>query len=531
MSEKNALGFIHALMDQGDWQQAHTRVAQLSEKEALSEEGCQLRAYLATLQGDLLSAEQALRQASVNLNNRLLLASNLHKQQRFLEAQQQLLALVVEYPEVVAVHFNLAQSYLATNHLTAALPELLFCLAHRVNNHALLFQVASIYCQLDQHAVAKIYLEQLLTIEPHHVEALNNLGVCHLKAKHALLAIQCFATAMRIDDQHLPSLSNLAMTLYQEQRFSEALVYFEQYLRLAPREIEINYHVGVVALMLVQFDRAQQSFQTVLAQNAMHVPSMLNLAAIALKKREPSNALAWYQRVLGVEPQQAIAAYMVSALLGDRACIKAPNAYIEALFDQYAAHFDQHLLQDLAYQTPQQLRKLYDRLPKVKRRKGYLLDLGCGTGLSGAVFNDIAVEMVGVDLSNQMLIEAQAKNIYHTTVKADIVAYLKTVEQRFDIIVLADVIVYVGDLTELFALMAMRLAPDGIILLSVELAPATLKASYGLTATGRFQHQLPYIHHVAKANQLSLLREKTVPLRSQEGQAVSGQIMAFQRVA
>ncbi len=527
MINESAVAIIHALIDQGDWQQARMRLAQLSEKDALSEAGCQIRAYLATLQGDLVSAEQALRQTIPSLNNQLLLASNLHKQQRFSEAQTLLAQLVINYPDVVAVHFNLAQSYVATNTLTAALPELIFCLAHSVNNNALLFQVAAIHCQLDQHSLAKVYLEQLLAVEPLHVEALNNLGVCHLKANDSLLAIQCFATAMRVDDQHLPSLSNLAMTLYKDQRFSEALVYFERFLSLAPLDLEVNYQAGVVALMLVQLDRAEQYFHAVLAQNKVHVSSMLNLAAIALKKREPSNALGWYQRVVSVEPTQAIATYMVSALLGNTACEKAPRDYVEALFDQYAAHFDQHLLQDLAYQTPQQLRQLYDRLPKRLKPTGYMLDLGCGTGLSGSVFNDIGFEMIGLDLSAQMLIEARAKNIYQAVIKADMADYLATCEQTFDLIVAADVLVYVGDLTELLALVAKRLAPRGVVLVSLEIALATLKTPYLLTTTGRFQHQLSYIHHVANTSQLKVVLEKTVPLRSQAGQTVSGQIIAL----
>ena len=40
-------------------------------------------------------------------------------------------------------------------------------------------------------------------------------------------------------------------------------------------------------------------------------------------------------------------------------------------------------------------------------------DLGCGTGLSGLAFIDIVEELVGVDLSPEMIEKAKQRRIYH----------------------------------------------------------------------------------------------------------------------
>ena len=498
--------------------------------------GCQWRAYLANAQQDLPRAELALREMLVlapQANTHLLLASNLHKQQCYAEAQAILLHLLQLEPHLWVAKFNLAQSYLAEGDIQAALPLLTQCLQGEPEHSELLFQLAAIHCQLDQPDHAKNYLTRLLTLEPYHVEGLNNLGACHLKVGDHVAAIHCFATAMRVDEQHLPARSNLAVALLRENRYQEALVHFEQYLTLAPEDVDALYHAGVAASMQGELDRALDYFQQVLANKAAEltvlVPSLLNLASIALKKNEPSNAIGFYQRVIALEPLQAIATYMLAALLGNALPDKAPEAYVSALFDQYAAHFDQHLVTELAYQTPQQLRKLYDRVVKKTALLPpfHLLDLGCGTGLSGAAFLDVASPLTGVDLSSQMLTVARAKGFYQNLVEADIIAYLEQDGASFEIILAADVVVYLGDLADFLRLSAKRLVKGGLLLFSLE--TAALNVPFKLTTTGRFQHQLADVLAQGKAHGLRCLAKEQVTLRTQAKQAVIGTIIALQK--
>lgn len=61
-----------------------------------------------------------------------------------------------------------------------------------------------------------------------------------------------------------------------------------------------------------------------------------------------------------------------------------PPAFVETLFDQYADHFDDHLLGALDYAVPeiiaQEAREYYSPANPVR-----ILDLGCGTGLAGSI--------------------------------------------------------------------------------------------------------------------------------------------------
>jgi predicted TPR repeat methyltransferase len=54
-----------------------------------------------------------------------------------------------------------------------------------------------------------------------------------------------------------------------------------------------------------------------------------------------------------------------------------------------------------------------------------VLDAGCGTGLCGAIVAPYARRLVGVDLSEGMLVHATSKNVYDSLIKAELTEYLR----------------------------------------------------------------------------------------------------------
>eukprot|EP00930_Biecheleria_cincta_P059360 TRINITY_DN450_c0_g1_i5.p1 TRINITY_DN450_c0_g1~~TRINITY_DN450_c0_g1_i5.p1 ORF type:complete len:379 (-),score=76.67 TRINITY_DN450_c0_g1_i5:548-1684(-) len=91
----------------------------------------------------------------------------------------------------------------------------------------------------------------------------------------------------------------------------------------------------------------------------------------------------------------------------------APPEYVAGLFDSYADHFDEHLVDKLDYRTPQlladELRKIKDVIVKELNDETGLAasglfkrcaDLGCGTGLMGPPLRELGAEWLeGIDLS------------------------------------------------------------------------------------------------------------------------------------
>ena len=97
------------------------------------------------------------------------------------------------------------------------------------------------------------------------------------------------------------------------------------------------------------------------------------------------------------------------------------------------------------------------------RRRWYrAADLGCGTGLMGPLLRPhVSGRLEGVDLSQGMVDKARAKGCYDHLAVEELVAYLDGSAGQegvqcggsggYDLLVAADVFVYIGDLGPVFA--------------------------------------------------------------------------------
>jgi len=146
--------------------------------------------------------------------------------------------------------------------------------------------------------------------------------------------------------------------------------------------------------------------------------------------------------------------------------------YVTALFDQYAPKFDAALRDDLGYRGPALLLAAVLGARAAAggpARFGRVIDLGCGTGLAARAFAPVAGEIIGIDLSPRMIDRARATGLYAEVDVAEIVEGLgRRPSGSADLILAADVMVYVHDMTPLLAEVARVLAPCGLFAFTVE---------------------------------------------------------------
>jgi predicted TPR repeat methyltransferase len=251
---------------------------------------------------------------------------------------------------------------------------------------------------------------------------------------------------------------------------------------------------------------------------------LCNLGAVYLKMEQPAKAIEFYQKAAELKPDDQTIRFMLDALTGAANASAAPTEYVKNLFDNYAGYFDKHVLDTLHYQVPQLMHDLLKPYLPVTPEQWRVLDLGCGTGLSGAVFRDIAKHLVGVDISPRILSKAREKNIYDELIEMDIVSALNQLQEKYNLIIAADTLVYLGDLSAIFTACHRLLDTNGLFTFSLE---AGNVSPYQLQKTGRFTHTKSYIENLAAQHQLTILQCRSITCRTQEEQPVEGFIFVL----
>jgi predicted TPR repeat methyltransferase len=243
-----------------------------------------------------------------------------------------------------------------------------------------------------------------------------------------------------------------------------------------------------------------------------------------LEAGEPDRAIEILSALSGT-PFAADAAGRIARAHAMKEANRSSPGYVRHLFDQFSADYDTRMLGMLEYRAHLILRELAD-LVLIEREGLDVLDLGCGTGLTGAVFASMAHRLDGIDLSPRMIEQARARCLYDNLVVADLETELAKKGPCYDLILAADTLVYFGDLGIVFRGAQRRLKPGGFLFFTVERKG---DEGYELGAKRRYRHSEAYLRREAAFADLEIVGLLQCIPRTDGGNPVEGLATALQR--
>jgi predicted TPR repeat methyltransferase len=288
-----------------------------------------------------------------------------------------------------------------------------------------------------------------------------------------------------------------------------------------------DWRLSYVEDLLLQedYDAAADLLSQMLERAPLWPIAWFKLAQVEEERGEVAAAIAAYRRVLALDSQDGLGAALHLARLGAAQPPKqAPEAYVRTLFDQYAGRFDAHLVCGLGYRGPALLQASV--LSLNGQHFDHVIDLGCGTGLSGAAFRSMADRLTGVDLSPAMITEARAKNLYDRLEVANMQDFLAAEpESSADLVVAGDVFCYVGDLAPLMKAAHEVLEPDGLLAVTLQKG----ERAFELGADLRFAHASSYVQEIADASEFTVAIMDEAASRRDAGTDVAGLVVVLRR--
>jgi predicted TPR repeat methyltransferase len=349
--------------------------------------------------------------------------------------------------------------------------------------------------QADDFVQAEKHYAASLRLWPGRPSTLINLAATQLRLGHPADALASADAALAAEPASADALLHRGSALAELGRVADALVAFEHLTTLAPDHALAWSHRGSLLRELNRHHDAAVAFRESLR--------------------------------LGADPE--LHRYYLAGLGAEGAPPAPPRAYVERLFDAYAGDFDTHLVGTLGYRAHHEL------VARVLRCAGAThfeaaLDLGCGTGLCGPLLRPMARHLTGLDLSAVMLERSRASGAYDRLERADATQFLEDTEERFDLVVAADVLIYIGDPAPLFAAVAAAM-PRGLFAFTAEAADdGGAGPGWHLLPSLRYAHARKHLLRLAQANGFEPVLVEHAAVRHEQGKAVDGLYVVLRRV-
>ncbi len=390
---------------------------------------------------------------------------------------------------------------------------------------ALLRQAVACH-QRGEVAEAERLYRRVLQRDPKRADAHNLLGLLARQRGDAAAALRHTGQALALRPQEPIFLASHGAALAEAGQLPEAVRLLRLAIAARPSDAVSLRNLGQAFCALGDAAGALAPLRQAVALQPQAAEPWLALAHALREAGDPAGAIQAAQQALAqADAALAVQARFLLAALGQGATPdRAPAEYVRDLFDQFAPRFDAELTGRLDYRTPEALAALLCEagVPGGLR----VLDLGCGTGLSGVALARFAVRLEGLDLSPRMLAEAAKRNLYAALHEAELVAWLPSRPAGFDLVAAADVLNYLGDLAPAFAAINTALAPGGWLGFSIE---AGTTVPYALGEAMRFRHHPDHVASLARAAGFTEAARRELVLRTEEGAPVAGVLFAFTR--
>src|SRR3982074_239138 len=241
---------------------------------------------------------------------------------------------------------------------------------------------------------------------------------------------------------------------------------------------------------------------------------------------ERDAGIAAFCEAVIADPSDRHGASLRLMLLGAEKLSAMPQAYVRALFDQYAPKFETALVDDLGYRGPALLFKAVLAARQAVRKPAFFkraIDLGCGTGLAAFAFARKVDHFIGIDLSPRMIERARGTGFYAQVVVSEMVEGLRSKpDASADLILAADAMVYLSDLAPVLREAKRVLAAGGLLAFTVETHDGEgIILGEGL----RYAHGSSYVHASISDAGLALSRLDDLSARNEDNVPVPGLVV------
>lgn len=357
---------------------------------------------------------------------------------------------------------------------------------------------------------------KVLNLENNNIKAILEIADIYLCLDDFKKSEEFYLKSFEIRKDLYGAHLNYGIVLYKQNRLNEALNEYREAVRLLDKcESKVSYNL---ALLLKDVDEFEEALGLMFSAYIEDKENKIYQIAITetlyeLYQKNAELALKIAQNWQTIDEDNIFSRRILLGITKENDELN-DKRYAKELFDEFSFTFDETIKK----LNPRIIEEFLNLNPILK---GKILDLGCGTGIVGEAIKNDNLELVGVDISPNMLKIAEGKKCYNLLIEDDIENFLKTHDvSEYDKVLAFDVFSYLGNLEKIFEKLKNK-----EVWFSVEKTLDGIDRDYYLEASGRYKHSLSYLKKIKENLGFNEIYFKDIILRNEANQGVEGYLV------
>ena len=395
-------------------------------------------------------------------------------------------------PESALCWNNLGNLYRNTGALQEAKDAFLACIESLPEFSEAYANLSTVLLDMGESKAALTYATKALDLNPKLTNAARVLSHVFFEYYQFEAALEACLQSLNLEPDNVSIHLECGQIYDKLNQPEKAISHFLKALSGDPSLATAHIHLGIIYGRIKRYEEAKSSYTQALNLQPDLISALEGLGSVQRILGEKEAALKTFGNLLELNPKNPIALFE-DASLKNRPPDFIPLEYIRYLYDLLPMGFiEQNNSMDLTNLTA--LAALEKVRPNLKLGKG--LDLGCGSGVSASKFQHLASHWTGIDLSLNMLLQADSKKIYNALVESDILSFLREKRPGISLVLLLETLMHFGSIQPLFQALQEALDPGTILVFDAWHTTAT---SPFQTKNLTFAHSMNYCEDTVKS--------------------------------
>ena len=168
-----------------------------------------------------------------------------------------------------------------------------------------IFNLAVKKHQNNQTIIAQKLYNQVIKINPNHVDAHNNLGIIFKNLGENKKAIDCYQKAISINPNYANAHNNLGIVFKNLGENKKAIDCYEKAISINPNYADAYNNLGILFEQLGQNQKAINYYEKAISINPNHANGHNNLGVIFKKLGQNQKAINCYEKAISINPNYA----------------------------------------------------------------------------------------------------------------------------------------------------------------------------------------------------------------------------------